>query len=206
MPVESTMPSPHTLILQFAEQSSVLIRLPSSHSSPESSTPLPQPTPCWQSSSQPPGAWPSSQTSPRSLMPLPQVSFDLQSDAHPSGVHEPTEQSAYESHTWPSPHEPLCELPSSQNSPAAVLSTWSPHASADLQSPEQPSPSMMLPSSQTSPGSTMPLPHELLMHTAWTAAHCNGSGLTMPLTHSCAAGLFAQPTTNSAHASSRTFT
>src|SRR3569832_2549344 len=153
MPVESTMPSPHTLILQFAEQSSVLSRLPSSHSSPESSTPLPQPTPCWQSSSQPPGAWPSSQTSPRSLMPLPQVSFDLQSDAHPSGVHEPTVQSAFESHTWPSPHVPLCVLPSSQIS---LMSTMPlPHCSRDLQSREQPSPSTLLPSSQTSPASEL---------------------------------------------------
>src|SRR5450432_1929614 len=120
LPVLSRMPSPHTLILQFAVQSSVSIKLPSSHSSLPSRTPLPQPTPCWQSSSQPPAAPPSSQTSPRSVMPLPQVSFDLQSPEQPSGVHAPTVQSEFVSQGFASPHLPAWVLPSSQTSPLAV--------------------------------------------------------------------------------------
>jgi hypothetical protein len=35
-----------------------------------------------------------------------------------------------------------------------------------------------------------PLPQSFEMHTGWTAAHCSGSGHTMPLEHTRADGWF----------------
>src|SRR4029077_5317831 len=81
VPVLSTTPSPHFAFLQVLRQSSWLFALPSSHCSPGSRMPLPQPSPDRQSELQPSplAVLPSSQTSPTwtSLMPLPQTSVDL---------------------------------------------------------------------------------------------------------------------------------
>src|SRR5262249_19552091 len=88
---------------------------------------------------------PSSQTSSKSTMPLPQVCSDLQSFEHLSGVHLPVVQSELALHGEPSEQLPFVVLPSSHFSPGSTKPL--PQASFDMQSWEQPSPSMMLPSS-----------------------------------------------------------
>src|SRR5262245_60632429 len=77
---------------------------------------------------------PSSHSSPGSILALPQLSSDLQSGLH----------------------VPACG--GSQTSPTAKSVMPLPHDSVDLQSCEQPSPSLLLPSSQASLMSLMPLP------------------------------------------------
>src|SRR6185312_9416506 len=135
VPELSTMPSPHRAIWQRCAsgksvplgQSSLSFRLPSSHVSPGSRTPLPQPLPDWQ---------PGSHAAPIAFAaPLPQVSFDLQSFAQVSTAHQPLPmplQSASALHGLPLGHVPLNVLPSSQSSLKST--TPLPHVWSDLQS------------------------------------------------------------------------
>src|SRR5437588_921230 len=77
----------------------------------------------------------------------------------------------------------LLLAPASHCSPAAMSRMPLPQVSADLQSPEQPSPETLLPSSQTSPVSLMPSPQrgfwQLLRHLSGRSAfetslsHCS---------------------------------
>src|SRR3954452_8689105 len=78
----------------------------------------------------------------------------------------------------------------SQSSPGSTLPLPQP---SRLQSCEQPSPSVMLPSSHASPLSMWPLPQFVSRQTGWTAAHCSGDGHTMPVEHVTEEGGVAQP-------------
>ena len=64
--------------------------------------------------------------------------------------------------------------------------TPSPHASADLQSAEQPSPFDDVAVVAGLAGVDDAVAAVLLMQTGWTAAHCVPIGTEMPLAHSCA--------------------
>ena len=193
---QSMIPLPQDSSLsQPALQPSPSSQLPSSHTSPGSTKPLPQYI-SWHSAEQPATASGGSHASPvaQSTIPFPQISRLWQSGEQPSPPSVfPSSQTSPGSMVS-SPHPGTMQsavqfsMPSgsagSQASPVAQSTMPLPQVSSERQSLEQPSPSSQLPSSQISPGSTKPSPQYIFWHTGEQPASASGGSQASPASQS----------------------
>ena len=171
---QSVIPLPQLSSLrQSPLQPSPPSKFPSSHTSPGSTIPLPQPV-SLQVAVQPPTGSGGSHSSPatQSVMPLPQLSSLRQSELQPSPPSElPSSQTSPGSVSplpqymnWHDGEQSLAGPGGSHSSPASQSTMLFPHCSLLWQSALQPSPPAVFPSSQSSPASTAPLPQAISVH------------------------------------------
>ena len=185
---QSTMPLPQVSSeRQSLEQPSPSSQLPSSQNSPGSTKPLPQYI-SWHKGEHLASSSGGSQASSasQSIMPLPQLSSLRQSLEQPSPPSLLPSSQASPSSSTPSPQLAPMNLQllphwgsvsmfgGSQSSSVTQSTIPLPQVSSDRQSLEQPSPSSQLPSSQTSPGSTKPLPQYISWHKGEHLASSSG--------------------------------